>query len=126
MRIQIMSIAYLLAFVALAQTDPVGVHDAAIRLKKAHVDRTLEVCRLRGAVNDDCLQLLGILHKRELNVLARLQSAHSDPKLNVDQFNAEFTSCYSPNSDYSNLIDCWEALADRLDAARKGRFLLKH
>jgi hypothetical protein len=101
------------------------ITDAVIRLKKAHVERSFESCLAKGAPEDRCRKLLQIIHKREEKVLARLAPAMSDPSVNLDQFNTEMTACYSPNNEYTHLVDCWERLADRLEAARAGSFLLK-
>lgn len=101
------------------------VIEAAVRLKKAHVERSFEECLAKGAPEDRCRKLLQLIHEREKKVLARLAPAMSDPSVNLDQLNAEMTACYSPNHNYTHLVDCWERLADRLDAARAGSFLLK-
>jgi hypothetical protein len=110
------------AFGQSSQSDAMA---AADRLKKAHVERTVEECTLRGGTKERCDKILGLIHKRELAVLGRLSPALADPKVNVNQLNAEMTACYDPSSDYTDLVRCWEMLADRLDAARSGQFLLK-
>lgn len=125
MHLLLVLVSCLTASIALAQTASVATAEAAVRLKKAHVERTLEECRLRGGSDDRCRKVLQMIHERELKVLARLAPALADPSVNLGQFNTELTACYNPNNDYSDLIECWALLADRLDAARKGQFLLK-
>lgn len=98
---------------------------AALRLKEAHVVRSLELCLLYGSSEKRCRQVLQIEHDREIKVFKRLMLGMPDPKIDVDQLNKEVSSCYSPNNTYTHLIDCWQRLADRLDAARKGVTLLK-
>lgn len=118
-------VSFLVAAIVFAQSAPPEVMDAAIQLKKAHVDRSWQDCKLQGATDQSCKEFLQVLHKQELKVLARLAPALSDPAVNVNQLNHELTACYDPSSDYADLIRCWKLLADRLDAARKGQFLLK-
>ena len=101
------------------------VLDAAVRLKKAHVERSWEDCSLRGGTEDQCKKLLSMIHSREMKVWLRFSSAYSDSEVNIDQFVSELTACYSPNNTYTHLVDCWERLADRYDAAKNGSFLLK-
>jgi hypothetical protein len=68
--------------------------------------------------------MLRLIHKQELKVIARLKPALTDPKVNVKRLNIEMSACYSGGT-YNDLVTCWARLADRLDAARRGKFLLK-
>jgi hypothetical protein len=70
-----------------------------------------------------CKELLEVIHQRELQVIARLTPALTDPAVNQDELARETAACY--NYDYAQGVECWSQLADRLDAARKGQFLLK-
>ena len=115
-----------IAGAAAAQSPQEGeVMEAALRLKRAHVGRSWEACRSRGAPEAHCRKLLEITREREKRVLARIAPALTDPAVNVDQLNAEMAACYNPNNTYEHLVDCWVRLADRLDAARKGKSLLR-
>ena len=105
--------------------SPAEVRAAAERLKKDLVQRSFKMCLLKGGTETRCKKLLQFEHKREIKVWQRLAPAAKDPAINVRQLNQEMTACYSPNSTYTHLIDCWVRLADRLDAAKRGVFLLK-
>ncbi len=120
-------VACLLTIVMAGTANAQGseVMDAAIRLKQAHVERSFEQCLAKGAPEQRCKQLLQLIHELEKKVLARLAPAMSDPSVNIERLNTEMTACYSPNNNYTHLVDCWGRLADRLDAARRGSFLLK-
>lgn len=98
--------------------------EAAISLKKNHVTRSYESCMALVGDDGKCKKLLQLEHKREQKVFERFQSALAHPEINQDRFFTEFNACYNPNSDYTNLIDCWVLLADRLDAAMTGQTLL--
>lgn len=126
MRRMVCAAVVVLAGAATAQsTKDAKIMEAAIRLKQAHVERSWEECKAKGASDERCKKLLEIIHEREKKVIARLAPAMSDPAVNLDQLNTEMSACYSPNNNYTQLVDCWERLADRLDAAREGKFLLK-
>jgi hypothetical protein len=98
---------------------------AVLRLKQGQVLRTLQDCKSKGQPDNVCKELLESIHRRELRVIARLAPAAKDPAVNQDELNIEMTACYSPNYDYAQLVECWNQLADRLTATRKGQFLLK-
>jgi len=105
---------------------------AAVRLKQAVVGRSFEQCMKgasekfsQAASEKRCKQLLQALHKQELKVIGRLRPALTDPAVNVDLLNKQMVACYSGGNTYSDLIQCWVRLADRLDSARRGEFLLK-
>ena len=115
-------IGLLVSGAAFAEKDVLA---AAVRLKQAVVGRSFEQCLLKGASEKRCKQLLQALHKQELKVIGRLRPALTDPAVNVDQLNKQMVACYSGGNTYSDLIQCWVRLADRLDAARKGEALLK-
>jgi hypothetical protein len=101
------------------------VSGGALSLKQGQVLRTLQECKSDGHPDSECRHLLELIHNRELQVTARLAAAAKDPAVNQDELNREMTDCYSSNYDYAQLIECWNQLADRLAAARKGQFLLK-
>jgi len=105
--------------------SPKSILDAAIERKKAHVGREWENCLIKAPSEAVCKKLLGIIWEREKKVLARLSPALSNPDINLDRLIHEFNSCSSPNNTYTNLVDCWEGLANRLDAAFDGNLLLK-
>ena len=98
---------------------------AALRLKQGQVLRTLQECKSQGHPVKVCNELLELIHKRELQVIARLTPTAKDPTINQDELSRELAGCYSPNYDYPQLVECQNQLADRLAAARNGQFLLK-
>ena len=77
-----------IAMAGTANAQGSEVMDAAIRLKKAHVERSFEQCLAKGAPEECCKQLLQLIHQREKKVLARLALAMSDPSVNIDRLNA--------------------------------------
>lgn len=99
--------------------------DAAVRLKKAHVEREWEACMTKIAFENRCRKLISLIHEQEKEVLARIQSGLRNPSVNAKRLSEESTACYNPSSNYSNLVDCWENLANRLDSAIQGEFLIK-
>ena len=104
--------------------SPEELMAAAIRLKQAHIERSIKQCSLKGISEERCKRMLQITHKRELKIIARLKPAMTDPNVNVGQLNKEMNACYGSGT-YNDLIICWARLADRLDDARRGVFLLK-
>jgi hypothetical protein len=96
---------------------------AALRLKQAAVLRTLEDCKAKGGSVKSCDSLLELTHQRELKIIDRLKLASTDPMVNMDVVSKESAACYG--YDYVELIECWNQLSDRLDAARKGQSLLR-
>lgn len=85
---------------------------AAARLKQAHVEGFWAACQQHGASEASCRAKLQALHARELQALARI-AEHLDDS-NADALNRAFTDCYSPANTYSELITCWEELANHL------------
>ena len=72
-----------------------------------------------------CNTVLERTHQREVKIIERLKIASSDTAVNMDEMNQEMAACYSPNYGYVEVVECWSQLSDRLDAARKGRSLLR-
>jgi hypothetical protein len=97
--------------------------NAALRLKQAAVQRTLEDCKAKGGSVKSCNELLELTHQRELKITERLKLAPTDPAVNMDEANKEMAACY--NYGYVEMVECWSQLSDRLDAARKGQSLLR-
>ncbi len=101
------------------------VLSVSIRLKKAHVEREWEDCLLKSGSEERCKSLLKILWEQEKTVLSRISQYMTAPTIDKEQLNTEMTSCYNPSSTYTDLIRCWSLLADRLDAAKAGKTLLR-
>ena len=99
--------------------------NAALRLKQAAVLRTLEDCKAKGGSVQSCNTLLELTHQRELKIIERLNLAPTDPAVNMDEMSKELAACSNPHYGYVETVECWSQLSDRLDAARKGQFLLK-
>jgi Ni/Co efflux regulator RcnB len=118
----LMAVACAESLLAQSQQD---IANAALRLKQDQVARSLQTCQRLGHPEDQCKRLLELIHQRELKVMERLAAAQKDPKINQSEFAREIADCYSPNYDYTQLVECQNQLADRLDAAHKGQFLLK-
>ncbi|MGV8988181.1 MAG: hypothetical protein ACOH2H_18070 [Cypionkella sp.] len=87
---------------------------AAARLKQAHVIRSYEQCMKTGKSDSQCRNELEQLHPREIAALSRL--AHLSGTVSEKRLTEAFTSCYSPNRNYEQLIGCWEGAADKLEA----------
>ncbi len=105
--------------------DPEKVMGAAIRLKKAAVEREWNDCLLKSGSETRCKKLLEILWEQEKRALSRISHYLNDPTIDKKRLNTEMSSCYNPGGNYSELITCWSLLADRLDAAKEGESLIK-
>lgn len=99
--------------------------NAALRLKQAAVQRTLEDCKAKGGSVKSCNTLLELTHQREVKIIERLNLALTDPAVNADETSKEIAACSNPNYGYVETVECWSQLSDRLDASRKGQSLLR-
>lgn len=85
---------------------------AAVRLKQAHVIRSYEQCMDLGRSDSQCREELERLHPREIAALSRLaELSTSVPEIELSE---AFSSCYSPDRNYEQLIGCWEEAAEKL------------
>jgi hypothetical protein len=114
------------AFTESPSLDAKKVQDAAIRLKKAHVEREWDDCLQKSGSEFKCKRLLEVLWEREKAVLACISVFMADPAIDKERLNSEMTACYDPGSTYGDLIRCWTLLADRVDAAKQGKSLIPH
>ena len=85
---------------------------AAVRLKQAHVMRSYEQCMDLGRSDSQCREELERLHPRETAALSRL--AELGTSVPEEEISEAFSSCYSPNRNYEQLISCWEEEAEKL------------
>ena len=114
-------IIYILAFLV-SLTDPLSAQivsegqAAALRLKQAHVIRSYDQCLAQGKSDAKCRSELEALHPRELAVLSKL--AELSMVVPESIFVERNTSCYSPNRNYQQLIECWEAVVKEFESKR--------
>lgn len=122
-----LSIALLVATAhAASEQPPDNIQDianAALRLRQAAILRTLDDCKAKGGSAKTCNELLELTHQRELKVIARLQAASANSRVNQDELSKELAACF--NFAYVESIECQSQLADRLDAAASGQPLVK-
>ena len=99
--------------------------NAALRLKQAAVQRTLEDCKAKGGSAKRCDELLELTHQRELKIIERLKLAAINPAINTDEVGKEYLACSDPSYGYVETVECLSQLSDRVDAALKGQSLLR-
>ena len=112
-----MRLLALLVFVAVVSCAPLASSEneealaGALRLKQEYVERFWEGCLPKGS-EERCREILQLTWEREKRVLKRIEQHQYGA--NTDRILREMTACYSLNSTYIHLVDCWESLADRL------------
>lgn len=92
------------AFAASGET----AYDAALELKRSHVERFYNSRVSNGRSEESCRDDLAALHKRELSAMALLVDVIG--RVNEAEFSRAMSSCYSPTHDYEDLIVCREKL----------------